>query len=269
MTSQQLSFEELSPKPKSRETILDNVKFLAKMHRKGLLGGEYMPEDSNPGLLAESKENYLYFTLPMALNYQRNSYKLWEAAKTAYSDKGTKDIFSPSEVIKMTSTELKEKLTKYKVALQPNKQTEIWQKISNTICDELDGDIRNLFVRCNYSIPDILEFVQKTKKKRFPYLSGAKICIYWLYVIEQYAAAKYSGREYLSIAPDTHVIQASVRLGVVKEEVVNKSSVREEVSAAWGSLLKGTGLLPIDIHTPLWLWSRSGFPQIQQFTNYD
>jgi hypothetical protein len=24
-------------------------------------------------------------------------------------------------------------------------------------------------------------------------------------------------------------------------------------------ILRGTGLVPIDIHTPLWLWSRSGF----------
>ena len=28
-----------------------------------------MPEDANPGLENSSLENYLYFTLPMALNY--------------------------------------------------------------------------------------------------------------------------------------------------------------------------------------------------------
>ena len=40
---------------------------------------EVMPEDANPGLKKNSLENYLYFTLPMALNYQRNSYTLWQA----------------------------------------------------------------------------------------------------------------------------------------------------------------------------------------------
>lgn len=38
-----------------------------------------MPEDENPALDKSSKENYLYFTLPMALNDQRNSYMLWNA----------------------------------------------------------------------------------------------------------------------------------------------------------------------------------------------
>lgn len=37
-----------------------------------------MPEDANPNLEKNSLENYLYFTLPMALNYQRNSYTLWK-----------------------------------------------------------------------------------------------------------------------------------------------------------------------------------------------
>lgn len=46
------------------------------MWKEGKLGGEFMPEDSNPNLSKASNENFLYFTLPMVLNYQRNSYKL-------------------------------------------------------------------------------------------------------------------------------------------------------------------------------------------------
>lgn len=50
------------------------------MWKEGKLGGEFMPEDSNPNLSKASNENFLYFTLPLVLNYQRNSYKLWESA---------------------------------------------------------------------------------------------------------------------------------------------------------------------------------------------
>ena len=46
------------------------------MWKEGKPGGEFMPEDSNPHLSKASNENFLYFTLPMVLNYQRNSYKL-------------------------------------------------------------------------------------------------------------------------------------------------------------------------------------------------
>lgn len=44
-----------------------------------------MPEDANPHLDMSSKEFYFYFTLSMALNYQRNSYKLLESALNTYS----------------------------------------------------------------------------------------------------------------------------------------------------------------------------------------
>jgi hypothetical protein len=31
------------------------------------------------------------------------------------------------------------------------------------------------------------------------------------------------------------------------------------VARTWMEILAGTAIAPIDIHTPLWLWSRSGF----------
>ena len=73
--------------------ILKNVDKLVEMYKKGLLGGEVMPEDSNPHLSKQSIENYNYYTLPMALNYQRNSYKLWESANQTWNDKETNFIF--------------------------------------------------------------------------------------------------------------------------------------------------------------------------------
>ena len=57
----------------TREEILEKVYKLVDADKQGLLGGEQMPEDENPGLEKSSLQNYMYFTLPMALNYQRNS----------------------------------------------------------------------------------------------------------------------------------------------------------------------------------------------------
>ena len=37
-----------------------------------------------------STQNYMYFTLPMALNYQRNSYVLRECANRMYADENAK-----------------------------------------------------------------------------------------------------------------------------------------------------------------------------------
>lgn len=59
---------------------INKVYALIDAYKSGRLGSKKMPEDENPALDKLSKENYLYFTLPMALNYRRNSYTLWECA---------------------------------------------------------------------------------------------------------------------------------------------------------------------------------------------
>ena len=118
-----------------KEEILGKVDLLYKMWKKGLLGGEVMPEDENPGLDKASLENYLYFTLPMALNYQRNSYTLWESANQTFQDEETRFVFNPKECVNRSFEEVQYALTKYKVALQKNKQTEIWISLCYTFLD--------------------------------------------------------------------------------------------------------------------------------------
>ncbi|MDE5538965.1 MAG: hypothetical protein K2J20_00580 [Bacilli bacterium] len=243
----------------NKKDILCNVEKLLSMYREGLLGGEIMPEDANPNLDKSSLENYLYFTLPMALNYQRNSYTLWESALKSYNDEESRFVFDPKLCIKKSFSEVQNALTKYKVALQRQKQTEIWLKLCETINELLEGDIRNLFKINDYDIVKIKNYVQKEYKHRFPYLSGTKICNYWLYVLYQYTDIKFKNIYALTVAPDTHVIKASHRLGVINDAELTSSHVQLIVIERWNEILKSTKYRPIDIHTPLWLWSRNGF----------
>lgn len=53
----------------NKDKILNQVDGLISMYKNDELGGEVMPEDANPHFEKSSLENYLYFTLPMALNY--------------------------------------------------------------------------------------------------------------------------------------------------------------------------------------------------------
>lgn len=243
--------------------ILNNVHILIKMYKDGLLGGEVMPEDSNPLLDKESLENYNYYTLPMALNYQRNSYKLWESANQTWNDKETNFVFDTKKVCECTFEQVQKALIKYKVALQQNKQTEIWIKLSNTINELFDGDIRKLFEINCYDVNKIRNYIQKENKLKFPYLSGNKICNYWLYVLYQYTGIKFQNIEELTVAPDTHVIKASYRLGVINDKELESNNVQLIVIDRWNELLKNTEYHPIDIHTPLWLWSRNGFKELK------
>ncbi len=71
----------------------------------------------------------------MALNYQRNSYKLRESALQTYQDPMTKDVFDVKKSGLMSDDELRRKLMKYKLALQPNKHIQTWRKISQTVAE--------------------------------------------------------------------------------------------------------------------------------------
>lgn len=245
------------------EVILEKVDKLIFMYKQGLLGGQVMPEDCNPKLPKESLENYNYFTLPMALNYQRNSYTLWEAANKTFNDKETDFVFNTKLVSDKTTEELQIALTKYKVALQKNKQIEIWKRICISINKMFDGDVRELFKVNDYDINKIKYFIQKEHKSEFPYLSGEKICNYWLYVMYQYTNVKCKNIECLTIAPDTHIIKASNKLGIINDSEVNSSNVQQIVAQRWDRLLENTIYKPINMHTPLWLWSRNGFINIE------
>lgn len=246
--------------PLSPEKIKDiqaAAEQLIRLHKSGALGGEIMPEDANPKLDISSDENYLYFTLPMALNYQRNSYRLWESAEKTYLDGEVSDVFVPQSVLDMGIDRLQERLLKYKVAVQPNKHPQIWFQLCKTF-QSFDGSVKNFFAACQYSVADIKRYMAE-HKKMFPYLSGAKIMNYWLYVMEQYTDAQFTDRFNITVAPDTHVLQASAKLGLIKPEEINNPNIRETVSELWNEVFAGTDRCAIDIHTPLWLWSRNGF----------
>jgi hypothetical protein len=229
------------------------------MYTRGELGGDVMPEDAHPTLPCDSADCFHYFTLPMALNYQRDSYALWRAATAAYDDPDTRAIFDPKAVVRMSDESLAERLLRHRVALQPVRHPAIWKTLCKAIVKLFDGDIRSLFSSTSGDVATILDLVQRRHKRDFPYLSGPKIANYWLFVIEKYTSATLRGRDVLSIAPDTHVIQASIRLGVVPETIHHRTDYREAVSQSWRVVLGGSELVPIDVHTALWLWSRSHF----------
>lgn len=245
----------------NKKAMLDKVDKLMVMYKNGELGGEIMPEDANPNFKKDSLENYLYFTLPMALNYQRNSYTLWESALKTYNDGETRFVFNPKVCLEKSFEEVQYALTKYKVALQKQKQTEIWLALCNTFVEMFDGDIRKLFDELDNDVNRIKDFIQKENKKKFPYLSGAKICNYWMYVIYQYTDRRYKNIECLTVAPDTHVCKTTHRLGLITDDEYNSSNVQQIVIERWEDLFKGTKYKPIDIHTQLWLWSRNGFKE--------
>jgi hypothetical protein len=241
---------------KNKLLLIQNCNTLLQAFKSGELGQTIMPEDSHPHFTSK-EERLAYFTLPMALNYQRDSYKLWESALKTYNDPETKFVFDIEQVSKKSEDEVRIALMKYKVALQPNKHVNSWWVISKTIYENW-GSIENLFEANQNDFLKLKEIIKVEYKKGFPYLSGPKIFNYWSFIMSTYGGIKLKNRDHIEIAPDTHITQCSVKLGVItSEEAINLT--KDAISEKWRSLLVDSGIDPIDMHSPLWFWSRNGF----------
>src|SRR3989338_1730945 len=240
------------------QDLIKKCKNLLEAYKNGKLGQTKMPEDSNPGFSKDETELKLsYFTLPMALNYQRDSYKLWGSVLKTYNDKETKIVFDISKVSKLERLELIKYLTRYKVALQPNKQTQTWQTIAQTVYSSF-GSFQELMKESDNDYLKLKEITQIKLKKGFPYLSGPKIFNYWSFIIKEYGQVPLKNIDLIEIAPDTHITQCSVILGLITKEEAETLS-KDKISEKWRIALKGSGINPIDMHPPLWFWSRNGF----------
>jgi hypothetical protein len=233
-------------------------KKLLEAYKTKQLGECRMPEDSNPGFSEKETEMRLaYFTLPMALNYQRDSYKLWEAALKTYNDETTRVVFDVNKASALSEEELRKHLTTYKLALQPNKHVHTWRTIAKTIATEW-GSMQQLLQAADNDYLKLKHIVQGTHKKQFPYLSGPKIFNYWSFILAAYGNVQLKNMQHIEIAPDTHVTKCSVLLGVITEGEAH-TLTKENISARWREALAGSGITPIEMHPPLWFWSRNGF----------
>jgi len=241
-----------------KEKIIKICNQLLKAYETGLLGQTVMPEDSNPGLKKMDPETRIaYFTLPMSLNYQRNSYKLWEAALKTFNDPETKFVFDVKKVSKSSESEVRTALAKHSLALQPNRHTNTWIVIMKTI-DANWGSFVKFFEATNGDFLNLKQTINFDYKKGFPYLSGPKIFNYWSFIIGTYGGVKLSNREFIEIAPDTHITRCSIRLNIITDQEA-KSLSKEEISKRWRDILANSNINPIDMHPPLWFWSRNGF----------
>lgn len=236
--------------------ILENCLALRAAYEAGLLGNQAMPEDTHP-VFKSNEDRLAFFTLPMSLNYQRNSYTLWSAATAAHADTQCSDIFSLNTVAAMSEDELRQKLLAHKVALQPNKHTHTWHAIASAIHKNW-GSIESLLDNANYDFLVLQQIIQKDYKKSFPYLSGPKIFHYWCYILGEYCDVTLKNKEFIEIAPDTHVIKCSILLGVLTEQEA-LTLTRDEISSRWRETLADSTLSPIDMHSPLWFWSKNNF----------
>jgi hypothetical protein len=197
----------------------------------------------------------------MALNYQRDSYALWRACTATFEDTQLNWVFDSERVVAVTNKALADALLQRRIALRPNRHPDIWRRNADGLLRLAQGRVGALFEQHGGDLAAVRAFVTQNRAS-FPYLSGPKISNYWLYVMSSYMGWTFTNRASLSVAPDRHVIAASRRLGLIGHDEPHDARLVDRVALQWRSLLEGTELTPIDLHTPLWLWSRGGFAPV-------
>lgn len=196
--------------------IIDKCSQIVQAYREGILGDSDLPEDNAPAFRSlESK--LAYFTLPMSLNYRRNSTRLWESALATYEDDTTLNVFSASVAAQMPVEKLRCQLAKYGLALQPTRHTLNWHIISNTVYDQW-GSFEGMIRAADSDFLKLKDNLQRTYKKGFPYLAGPKLFNYWCFILGTKCGVELQNKQYIDIAIDSHIVRCSVKLGAISSE---------------------------------------------------
>ena len=179
---------------------------------------------------------------------------MWQSALKTYEDIETRYLFFPEKVVNEKREKIQKDLAKHKLSLQKNKHTDIWITISKALNEFFENDPRELLKKGGWDVVEIHRIIQQEKKSSFPYLSGPKMANYWLYILAHYTDARFHNMEEISIIPDTHVLQSTLKLGI--SEKIEDPLI---VAKLWRELLEGSTITPIEMHPVLWNWSRNNF----------
>ncbi len=95
---------------------LDRIISLKQAYDDGFIPQLHQRE-VNPGLPKNYRLNYLYFTLPVSLNFQRSSPAMWAAALKTFEDPETNYLFYPDQVANQKFEKIQADLIKHKLAL--------------------------------------------------------------------------------------------------------------------------------------------------------
>ncbi|CAG1021274.1 hypothetical protein DOJK_00883 [Patescibacteria group bacterium] len=231
---------------------LDRIRKLKEYFDNGLIP-KLAIHEVHPNLPKNDRINYIYFTLPVSINFQRSSPSMWQSALQTFNDPDTNYLFYPEKVIEKSREEIMNDLIKHKLGLQRNKHTDIWIGISTTLFNKYNSDPRLIIEAGNNSADLIINLLQGNKKD-FPFLNGLKLSNYWLYILSKFTDIQLLNPHKISIIPDTHIIKSTIHLGFANENVTSA-----QVEKIWQVLLQDSDISPVEMHPVLWNWSRNNF----------
>jgi hypothetical protein len=225
----------------------------------GIFGVRSMPESRPPNRVERgSRDHALFLTLTVAIDYMRDASALWEAARSAYDDVGTRWLFEPRRVASAEPSLVLEALIATRLAIRPQQDSHIWRTVSETLERRFSGDPREIASTAGEHGPRIIEELRRIPGD-FPWLQGRKIAPLWVRMLADELGLPITGLDDVAIPVDVHIARATFACGgLVGSFRGTVSSTAGAVEDLWRDALDGTGLYPLQIDQALWLQSREG-----------
>lgn len=135
---------------------------------------------------------------------------------------------------------------------RPNKDSDIWFRISNKLKD-FDFSFTRMILELDFDALKIYDFILENKS-HFPYLAGKKILPLWLRLINDATGIKLKNLNKIPIPIDIHTARVSLKI-LFGEELEGKvtNNITFRCQEGWKKALEGTKIYPCELDEPLWL----------------
>lgn len=212
--------------------------------------GYSMPEYISPRNLSEgSKEQALYLTYVISVDYMTDAEKLWRNSRGAYEL--YPERFEPETILKLGDRTLEAFLRRIGARFSST-GVDTWRRISKILLEKYEGDPRNI-TRESLTIKDI-----KKKLDEFPYLRGSKLSNFYIRAMGEKGLFKIKNFDELDIPVDKQVARLTIYTGVLKllsdrfEGCVHEDPLRSLIQEAWRNAAKAHNTYPWKLDEPVW-----------------
>jgi len=229
-----------------------------------------MPELLKPDELERGSIQHVhYITLLVAIDYMREANQLWQAGINTFKDHETKWVFNVTSPNIEDIGLLVKALDKHKISKKYNKDAKIWQRISKSIKEHFNGDMKSfLEVKCQNESEKIYSLMKAIYKKDFPNLTGDKILPLWIRMMEDVCGLKLTGLNRIPLAVDVHIARATIFSGCLIGNGIKTSipKIMDDINQIWTKVainLNHENKFIID--EPLWTLSKYGLFVVSVF----
>jgi len=200
---------------------------------------------NSEGASAEDVRTFL--TFGAAMDRARDAYRLWNMMLNLWTS--DRSFFQPSEIIRMSLTELRDGLAFAGVSQRHSADAAAWRIIAESLADCCCPPVNRLITDGAGETEELLNAVKSSNSNRqpyFPLLRGPKIAHLWIRMLANPGGAAIHGLEMLPVAVDVQVRKVTEYLGVTRTYETSLESARPLIQDAWFAAVRDASMVGPD-----------------------